>query len=166
VGFSWYLIFKHPLTNFRLSGNAGRYHTLEEGMRRHSLNEALSTEVDSSNHSEANDSRSTTMTSETAALALPPLRKSQSGRGKKARRSRKSGSQSSVGASRPSTSPSNSTLQEAARSYAMRHQQRQQSNSVKKWFVDRFYFPDPTQVPPSPQESSRGEQHELGDAAR
>ncbi|KAJ2060878.1 hypothetical protein GGH13_006703, partial [Coemansia sp. S155-1] len=149
-----------------LSGNAGRYHTLEEGLRRHSLNETLSTEVDSSNHSEANDSRSTTMTSETAALALPPLRKSQSGRGKKARRSRKSGSQSSVGASRPSTSPSNNTLQEAARSYAMRHQQRQQSNSVKKWFVDRFYFPDPTQVPPSPQESSRGEQHELGDAAR
>ncbi|KAJ2682478.1 hypothetical protein H4R19_007123 [Coemansia spiralis] len=43
-----------------------------------------------------------------------------------------------------------SALQDAARSYALRHQQRNETNAVTKWFVDRFYFPDPTQVPPSP----------------
>ncbi|KAJ1944663.1 hypothetical protein FBU59_002539 [Linderina macrospora] len=96
----------------------------------------------------------------------PPSRKSTSGR-KKSHRGRKPGS-----GHRKSTSSSRSgstggrqsvALQEAARKYAMRQQQRERSNSVKKWFVDRFYFADPTQVPPQMGGDHHGtsESHEL-----
>ncbi|KAJ2232688.1 hypothetical protein IWW45_004770 [Coemansia sp. RSA 485] len=171
IAFSWYLIFKHPLENFRRRGSTGQYHTIEDGLRRHSLTSTAGSADDSPYRSEEDDSRSTTMTSEIAASAaatsqpLQSLQKTPStGRSKKSRRSRKN---SRSNASRGSTSnsrSSSSALQEAARNYAMRHQQRQQSNSVKKWFVDHFYFADPTQVPPSTERESiphSNEQHEL-----
>ncbi|KAJ2380825.1 hypothetical protein GGI05_006176, partial [Coemansia sp. RSA 2603] len=100
------------------------------------------------------------MTSETApaSQSRTSLQKQQptSGRNKKARHPRKSTSSGGNPSRKASTSRnSTSALHEAARNYAMRHQQRQQStNTVKKWFVDRFYFPDPTQVPPSEQRES------------
>ncbi|KAJ1988880.1 hypothetical protein GGI25_002090 [Coemansia spiralis] len=169
VAFSWYLIFKHPLENFRQrGGQLGQYHTIEEGLHRNSINSAIVSDEDHFYRSEDDDSRSTTMTSESATHPqqplAPPLRKSRSGRIKRpSQRTRNSRSQSngSVGASasRPSTA-----LHEAARSYAMRHQQRQQTNPVKKWFVDRFYFADPTQVPPSLQADPNDELHELDDS--
>ncbi|KAJ2800534.1 hypothetical protein H4R21_003140 [Coemansia helicoidea] len=91
------------------------------------------------------------MTSETAAQQQGP----RPGRGRKSRRSRKSG----AGGSRRGAP---SALQDGARSYALRHQQRNETNAVAKWFIDRFYFPDPTQVPPSPpSEPAPNELHNL-----
>ncbi|KAJ2786779.1 hypothetical protein GGI15_001234 [Coemansia interrupta] len=168
IAFSWYLIFKHPLENFRRRGGTGQYYTIEDGLRRHSLASGAGSADNSPYRSEEDDSRSTTMTSETAhaSQSRTSLQKQQptGGRNKKSRRSRKSTSSGGNSSGRASTSrKSTSALHEAARNYAMRHQQRQQSsNTVKKWFVDRFYFPDPTQVPPSEERHSQSsEQHEL-----
>ncbi|KAJ1646256.1 hypothetical protein LPJ64_002226 [Coemansia asiatica] len=175
IAFSWYLIFKYPLANFRRRGSTGQYHTIEDGLRRHSLTSTAGSGDDSPYRSEEDDSRSTTMTSETAAAAETAAataavstqpeqslqRHLSSGRSKKHRRARKS-SRSNPSRGSTSNSRSSSALQEAARNYAMRQQQRQQSNSVKKWFVDHFYFADPTQVPPSSErEPLSNEQHEL-----
>ncbi|KAJ2846397.1 hypothetical protein IWW36_004371, partial [Coemansia brasiliensis] len=111
---------------------------IEEGLRRHSINSiALS--------DDENASRSTTMTSQSALQHQQP-RSSRYGQGRKPRRSRKS--------SASSRKRSTSMLHDAARSYALRQQQRQEVNSIKQWFVDRFYFPDPTQVPPAPESNS------------
>ncbi|KAJ2295612.1 hypothetical protein IWW55_005390 [Coemansia sp. RSA 2706] len=98
------------------------------------------------------------MTSESAALHQQQTQPQdlRPGRGRKARRSRKSSS--------GSRKRSSSAVHDAARSYALRQQQRQEANSVKKWFIDRFYFSDPTQVPPS-SESTPSELHDL-DASR
>ncbi|KAJ2722087.1 hypothetical protein GGI07_003529 [Coemansia sp. Benny D115] len=172
VAFSWYLIFQYPLENFRRRNGNGQYHTIEDGLRRHSLASGTGSGEESPYRSEEDNSRSTTMTSDIALQHQPDLdqqqqqqqatRKPSSSRGKKGRRSRKSSSGNSTRAStsNPRRS-SNFALQEAARSYALRHQQRQHTNSVKKWFVDRFYFPDPTQVPPSQLDSSHSENHEM-----
>ncbi|KAJ2856796.1 hypothetical protein J3B02_001399 [Coemansia erecta] len=156
-------------------GSTGQYHTIEDGLRRHSLTSTAGSGDDSPYRSEEDDSRSTTMTSETAAAAETAAataavstqpeqslqRHLSSGRSKKHRRARKS-SRSNPSRGSTSNSRSSSALQEAARNYAMRQQQRQQSNSVKKWFVDHFYFADPTQVPPSSErEPLSNEQHEL-----
>ncbi|KAJ2276692.1 hypothetical protein EV176_002310, partial [Coemansia sp. RSA 451] len=107
---------------------SAQYVSIEEGLRRHS--------VASMALSEDEGSRSTTMTSESAVQN----QSTQASHGRKPRRGRKSsaGSRNRSG-----------MLNDAARSYALRQQQRQEANSVKKWFVDRFYFSDPTQVPPS-----------------
>ncbi|KAJ2595429.1 hypothetical protein H4S06_004547, partial [Coemansia sp. BCRC 34490] len=161
VAFSWYLVFKHPLGNFRQQSQTGQYHTIEEGLRRHSLNSAIASDEDRICRSEDDESHNNTLASE--ATENPPSRKSRSGRSKRSsqRDSRKSRSHSNVsGSGRPSRA-----FHEAARSYALRHQQRQQSNSVKKWFVDRFYFSDPTQMPPS-LETSPNELRELGGDAQ
>ncbi|KAJ1776664.1 hypothetical protein LPJ77_003344 [Coemansia sp. RSA 2523] len=133
VAYSWYLVFKHPLENFWERRMSAQYVSIEEGLRRHS--------VASMALSEDEGSRSTTMTSESAVQN----QSTQASHGRKPRRGRKSsaGSRNRSG-----------MLNDAARSYALRQQQRQEANSVKKWFVDRFYFSDPTQVPPSDVPSS------------
>ncbi|KAJ1899420.1 hypothetical protein LPJ66_002124 [Kickxella alabastrina] len=165
IAFSWYLIFKHPLENFRRTGTTGQYHTIEDGLRRHSLNSGVVSGDDTLYRSEDEGSRSTTMTSETAQQQqqqqqdLPLPHKPQSSRNKKTRRPRNSSSDNQPGTNNGRRSAN--AFQEAARNYAMRHQQRQQTNYVKKWFIDRFYFSDPTQVPPSPTKSAAREQHEL-----
>ncbi|KAJ2553118.1 hypothetical protein EV175_003053 [Coemansia sp. RSA 1933] len=146
IAFSWYLVFKHPLENFRRHSQSSQYHTIEEGLRRHSLNSGVASDEDRVIRSEDNDSRNNTLASDSSANP-PPSRKPRSNRSKRSsqRGPRKSRSQSNAsGSGRPSRA-----FHEAARSYAMRHQQRQQTNPVKKWFVDRFYFADPTQIPPS-----------------
>ncbi|KAJ1769890.1 hypothetical protein EV179_003831 [Coemansia sp. RSA 487] len=156
VAFSWYLVFKYPLENFRRHNQAGQYHTIEEGLRRHSLNSAIASDEDRACRSEDDESRSNTLAPDTT--ANPPSRKSRSDRSKRSsqRSSRKSRSQSNAsGSGRPSRA-----LHDAARNYALRHQQRQQTHPVKKWFVDRFYFADPTQMPPS-LESNPNELQEL-----
>ncbi|KAJ2393425.1 hypothetical protein GGI23_005040 [Coemansia sp. RSA 2559] len=145
VAFSWYMVFKYPLEDFRRHSQSVQYHTIEEGLRRHSLNSAIASDEDRTRRSEDDEPRNNTLASDTG--TNPPSRKSRSDRSKRSsqRGSRKSRSQSSVsGSGRPSRA-----LHEAARNYALRHQQRQQTNPVKKWFVDRFYFADPTQMPPS-----------------
>ncbi|KAJ2779175.1 hypothetical protein H4R18_004154 [Coemansia javaensis] len=147
VAYSWYLIFKYPLENFWRQGvAAGQYHSIEEGLRRHSLagatTSAADDEDDPARHSDEAPARGT------AAPASPhpaQAQGSRSGRGRRPRRTRNG----SGGARRPTPS----ALQEAARNYALRHQQRQEANAVKQWFVDRFYFSDPTQVPPSPEQT-------------
>ncbi|KAJ2159311.1 hypothetical protein GGF46_003103 [Coemansia sp. RSA 552] len=154
IAYSWYLIFKYPLENFWRQGGSGQYHSIEEGLRRQSVHGIAIPDDDPASHSEEDVSRSTTMTSETASQQRP--QSARSGRGRKPRRSRKS----SAGTRKRSSS----ALQEAARNYALRQQQRQESNTVKRWFVDRFYFSDPTQVPPS-LEAAPSELHEL-DASR
>ncbi|KAI7828438.1 hypothetical protein BX661DRAFT_182088 [Kickxella alabastrina] len=164
IAFSWYLIFKYPLENFRRTGTTGQYHTIEDGLRRHSLNSGVVSGDDTLYRSEDEGSRSTTMTSETAQQQqqqqdLPLPHKPQSSRNKKTRRPRNSNSDNQSGTNNGRRSAY--ALQEAARNYAMRHQQRQQTNYVKKWFIDRFYFSDPTQVPPSPTKSAARQQHEL-----
>ncbi|KAJ2794628.1 hypothetical protein H4R20_006160, partial [Coemansia guatemalensis] len=150
IAYSWYLIFKYPLENFWKRGPSGQYLSIEEGLRRQSINSLAISDEDPVYRSEEDASRSTTMTLEASTQQQQqpaPSRSSRSGRGKKPRRSRKSSSAST-------RKKSTSALHEAARSYALRHQHRQESNSVKKWFVDRFYFSDPTQVPPSSQSAS------------
>ncbi|PIA16620.1 hypothetical protein COEREDRAFT_97214 [Coemansia reversa NRRL 1564] len=149
IAYSWYLIFKYPLENFWKRGPSGQYLSIEEGLRRQSINGLVVSDEDPVYHSEEDASRSTTMTFEapTQQQHTPPSRTSRTGKGKRPRRSRKS---STASTSKKSTS----ALHEAARNYALRHQHRQETNSVKKWFVDRFYFSDPTQVPPSSQSSS------------
>ncbi|KAJ1854164.1 hypothetical protein IW147_001881 [Coemansia sp. RSA 720] len=139
VAYSWYLVFKHPLENFWERRMSAQYVSIEEGLRRHSVASLVV--------SEDEGSRSTTMTSESA---VQNQGTQQGSHGRKPRRSRKSsaGSRNRSG-----------MLNDAARSYALRQQQRQEANSVKKWFVDRFYFSDPTQVPPSDLPSS--ELHDL-----
>ncbi|KAJ1953949.1 hypothetical protein EC988_002703 [Linderina pennispora] len=172
IAYSWYLIFKYPLENFRQRGGPGRYQTIEDGLRRQSMGGALALEDDGSERSEDDHSLGgTPITPDTTAVAphstlRPPSRKSMSGR-KKSHRGRKSGSgrrKSSSSSRSGSTGGRQSVaLQEAARKYAMRQQQRERSNSVKKWFVDRFYFADPTQVPPEMGNDlhSNSESHEL-----
>ncbi|KAJ1730009.1 hypothetical protein LPJ61_003244 [Coemansia biformis] len=157
VAYSWYLVFKYPLEDFWKRGSAGQYHSIEEGLRRHSLNSTTVSDDGPACHSDEDASRSTTMTSETATQQQQQQQQqsqdSRPGRGRKPRRSRNvSGNASRRG-------PPNA-LHEAARSYALRHQQRQETNAVTKWFVDRFYFPDPTQVPPS-TEPMPSELHDL-----
>ncbi|KAI8322474.1 hypothetical protein GQ54DRAFT_297374 [Martensiomyces pterosporus] len=176
IAYSWYLIFRYPLENFRRRGNNAQYQTIEEGLRRQSMNISLMSDEDASStyrSGEEDDSRSATMTSDSV---MPPQSslKPQAGRSKRPHRSHKSRGSGGGGGGRKSTSNGGSAgrrsssgnrpsqaLQEAARNYAMRHHQRQRSNSVKRWFKDRFYFPDPTQVPPSLEET-RDESHELG----
>ncbi|KAJ2632253.1 hypothetical protein H4R22_001403 [Coemansia sp. RSA 1290] len=138
IAYSWYLVFKYPSENFWRRRMSEQYVSIEEGLRRHSINSiALS--------DDENASRSNTMTSESAVQHHQP-RSSRYGHGRKPRRSRKS--------SASSRKKSTSALHDAARSYALRQQQRQEVNSIKQWFIDRFYFPDPTQVPPASESNS------------